>query len=83
MTADESKSLADRAKALFEGEIREKLEVEHHGKYVAIEPDSHDYFVAATFSEAVRASRNVHPEKLAFVMRVGHLAAIHLGAVSS
>jgi hypothetical protein len=82
MSTQETKSLARRAKSLFEDQLRKELEAENHGKYVAIEPDSHDYFVAETFSEAIRASRNKHPEKLAFVIRIGHEAAIHLGVMS-
>ncbi len=83
MTIHESKSLAERAKALYEDRIRKELGLGNHGKYVAIEPDSRDYFVAETFGEAIRSSRNMHPDKLAFVIRVGHEAAIHLGVMSS
>ena len=81
-TGESSQSLPDRAKAFFEARLRKALEAEHQGKYVAIEPDSHDYFVADTFSDAIRASRSTHPDKLAFVSRIGHQAAIHLGAGS-
>ena len=36
MTTQESQNLADRAKAVFPDSLREKLEANHHGKYVAI-----------------------------------------------
>ena len=72
MISEETKNLADRAKAIFQSQIREKLESEHWGKYVAIEPDSKDYFVADSFGEAIRASRSIHADRIAYVIREGN-----------
>jgi len=83
MISEETRSLADRAKAVFQSHLREKLESEHWGKYVAIEPDSKDYFVADSFGDAIRASRCIQPDRIAFVIRVGYQAAIHIGAMTN
>ncbi|XZE22264.1 hypothetical protein SH449x_002183 [Pirellulaceae bacterium SH449] len=83
MISEKTKNLADRAKAIFQSTLREKLESEHWGKFVAIEPDSKDYFVADSFGDAVRASRDCHPDRIAYVIRVGYQAAIHIGALTN
>jgi len=36
-----------------------------------------------TLSEAIQASRAAHPDRLAFAMRVGHDAAVHIGVMTS
>ena len=50
--------------------------------FVAIEPDSGDYFFGKTLSEAIQAPRAAHPDRLAFAMRVGHITAVNLGVLS-
>jgi hypothetical protein len=49
---------------------------------VAIEPESGDYFLGNTLSDAIGAARRSHPDKLAHGMRVGHRAAVHFGAAA-
>ncbi len=48
-------------------------------KFVAIEPESGDYFLGKTLSEAIGAARRSYPDRLAHVMRVGHKTALHFG----
>jgi hypothetical protein len=55
------------------------LEPKHADEFVAIEPDSGDYFLGKTLSEAMVAVRRSHPDKLAHAMRIGHKAALHFG----
>ena len=54
-----------------------QLEAEHPNQFVAIEPTSGEHFLADSFSNAVSASRSAHPDRIAFVIRIGHEAAIH------
>ncbi len=56
---------------------------EHPNEYVAIEPDSGDFFLAYSFSDAVRNARETHPNRISFVIRIGHEAAIHVGATTT
>ena len=83
MISDRSMAVAARAKSLYEQQLRADLEAQHRDKFVAIEPDSGDYFVGSTYGESVLAARQAHPQRLSFVIRVGHDAAIHLGAMSN
>ena len=75
-------SLSKRAKAFYESSLREELETSRFGDFVAIEPESEQYFVASTFIDAALAAKNAIPGKMSFVIRVGHDAAVHIGAAS-
>ena len=77
---DDSQELARRAEHLYEQRLKAQLEPAHLNEFVAIEPDSGDYFLGGTLSEAAHALRKAHPDRRGFVMRVGHRAAVHLAA---
>jgi len=79
MADAEIDELVRRAEELYDASLRELLEPDHMHKFVAIEPDSGDYFLGKTLSEAIGASRKIHPNRLAHAMRVGHKAALHFG----
>ena len=68
-----------KAEEIYATRLRSVLEPGHLGEFVAIEPESGDYFLGATLSEAMGAARRSHPDRLAHAMRVGHKAAIHFG----
>ncbi len=75
-------SVAMQAKAVYEADLRSRLEAKNHGDFVAIEPDSRESFVAPTFMEAAMAAKAAHPDKKSFVIRVGYEAAVHIGAAT-
>jgi hypothetical protein len=76
----DSQELAHRAEQVYEQGLKAQLEAAHRDEFVAIEPDSGDYFLGRTLSEAAQALRKAHPGRRGFVMRVGHRAAVHIGA---
>ncbi len=82
MVAEETKAVISRAKQIYEARLRKDLEASHVGRFVAIEPDSGDYFIGDTFDEAVKLARSKYPSKLSHPMRIGHGAAFHLGEMS-
>ncbi len=63
--------------------LRSALEAEHRDEFVAIEPESGDYFLGRTLREAVGAARRAHPDRLTHAMRVGHKAAIHFECLTA
>jgi hypothetical protein len=71
--------LAQRSKKIYEDRYKSELERTHLNYFVAIEPDSGDYFLGHTLSEASAAASVVHPDRRTYVLRVGHPAAIHIG----
>ena len=79
MISQESQELARQAEGIYEHRLKATLEQAHAGAFVAIEPTSGEYFVGATLSEAIGAARRAHPHRVAYVMRIGHRTAVHLG----
>jgi hypothetical protein len=79
--SEESKAVAASARRLYESQLREELEPQHSGKYACIEPVSATYFLGDTFDEAVNAAIDAYPQRLTYTLRIGHPAALHLGAL--
>lgn len=82
MISSHSTDVADRAKAIYGRRLQAELEAAYPDKYVAIEPDSGQHFLADSFGQAVAAARAAHPDRISFVIRIGHSAAIHLGGLT-
>ena len=82
MVSAETKSVIARAKEIYEQRLKSSLESSHRDQYVAIEPDSGDYFIGETFDEAVKLARSTHTSKLSHTIRIGHAAAFHIGVMS-
>ncbi len=79
MMSEQSKAVADRARKIYESQLREQLEQKHFGRYVSVEPVSGGYFLGDSFDEAVNAALDAFPDRLTHTLRVGHSAALHLG----
>lgn len=82
MISEHSLSVAKRAKAIYVDKLQPQLEQGYPNLYVAIEPESEEYFLGESFSKAVAAARKAHPDRISFVIRIGHEAAIHIGGVA-
>ena len=54
---------------------------DYFGDFVAIEPESGDYFIGTTFDDAVNAALDKYPGRITHTIRIGHNAAIHLGVL--
>jgi hypothetical protein len=81
MPTTSSIDIARRAQAIYDEQLRSQLEVTHADDFVAIEPDSGDYFVAETLSEAIQAARNAHPDRIPFTLRIGFQSTVELGVM--
>lgn len=79
MTEAEVEQFVRRAENVYATRLRAILEPEHLDEFVAIEPESGDYFLGKTLNEATRAARHTYPDRLTHAMRVGHRAALHFG----
>jgi hypothetical protein len=79
MVSAESKAVIERAKQLYAEKLQGELEAKHRDRFVAIEPESGDFFLGDTFDEAVKAARRKHPSRLSHTIRIGHRAAFHVG----
>jgi hypothetical protein len=72
-------NLYERAERYYQERLRTDLERSHLNSFVAIEPESGDYFLGRTLSEASAAARVAHPNRRCCVLRVGHSVALHIG----
>ena len=79
MVSQNTKDVAREARRIYEEQLRHSLEESHMNEFIAIEPISGEYFLGRTLSEAIGASRQKYPDRLAHALRVGHKAAIHFG----
>lgn len=82
MLPGELQRVADRARRLYEEKYRQSLEENHLGDFVCIEPESGHYFLGRTFDDAVNQAIDAYPDRLTHTLRVGHAAALHLGALT-
>ncbi len=74
--------MSDDAKAIYREELKESLERDFIGQFVAIVSPTRHHYVRPTFLEAALAAREAEPEHVPFVIRIGHEAAFHIGAFS-
>ena len=81
MVSADTRSVIERAKRLYAEQLQAVLEPEHLNRFVTIEPESGDYFLADTFDEAVKAAQAKHPGRLSHTIRIGHRAALHMGGM--
>ncbi len=81
MVSAETKSVIDRAKQIYANQLQTALESQHMDRFVAIEPESGEYFLRDTFDEAVKSSRTKYPSRLSHTIRIGHRAAFHIGVL--
>src|SRR5206468_7373575 len=79
MVSAETKSVIERAKRIYAEQLRAVLEPQHGNRFVAIEPESGEYFLGDTFDEAVKSVRAKHQSRLSHAIRIGHRAAFHVG----
>lgn len=75
--------LAESGQRLYDERLCLLLEPEHEGEFVAIEPKTERYFLGQTGLAALRAGRKELPDKLFYLLRVGHEAAYRLGGYGS
>ena len=79
MIEPEIDEFVQRAEEVYATRLQTILEPEHIDEFVAIEPESGDYFLGTTLGEAARAARKSYPDRLTHAMRIGHRAALYLG----
>ena len=61
--------------ALIYQAIKGKYEANSIGKFLAIDIDSKEQFLAASSAEAVVQARTAHPDKVFYVVKIGFDAA--------
>jgi hypothetical protein len=78
MEGNNHKSLAIKAKEIYNEQLKQALEKSYRGQFVAIDADSGEYFLGSTPLEAIKNGKLKYPEKAFHVIKVGYKAAILL-----
>ncbi len=77
----ERQEFVEKAKSLYEQVIQPKLSERENGHFIAVEPDSGDYFIGETGREAVEKAQSKYPEKVFYLARFGYQTAYSLGGL--
>lgn len=77
----ERENFVEKARKFYENVIRQKLSVEENGKFIAVEPDSGDYFIGESGREAIEKAQTVYPDKVFYLARFGYKTAYSLGGL--
>ncbi len=65
--------IANEGKKIYE-EIKSKYEPQDKGRFLAIEVDSKEVFLADSTVEAVEAAKSKYPDKVFYVVKIGFSA---------
>jgi hypothetical protein len=67
--------IAMKGAKFYDKHLKQILEATHQGEFVAIEPESGQYFLGKTGGEAIYQGNEAFPDKKLFLVRVGAAAA--------
>jgi hypothetical protein len=73
---DRRPQTADDAKAIYNADLKESLERDFRGQYVAIVSETRNHYVKSTFLESALAARKAEPNYVPFVIKIGHEASL-------
>ena len=82
MVSNQSQELVRKGREIYERRLKRKLEATNPHDFVAIEPESGDFFLGKTLSEAIQSARAIYPQRLACALRVGHESTVDLGVLN-
>ena len=74
--------LSEAGQRVYQERLKDFLEPDHVGEFVAIEPESGRYFLGESSLEAMLNAREAMPGSLFFLARVGYPAANKIGGRS-
>jgi hypothetical protein len=79
----EPQQFAEAAKQVYEEKLKERLEEQHPGELIAVEPESGDYVLGKTLAEVDRACHERFGGKPVHVFRIGGGGAVQVGGERS
>lgn len=82
MTLDpQVQELVENAERVYDQTLRARLEADHFGSLIALDPESGDYVLAETFREIDAAAQRRFGNKPVHIFRVGGGGAVRIGGV--
>ncbi|HEY2252308.1 MAG TPA: hypothetical protein VGH74_14640 [Planctomycetaceae bacterium] len=77
----EIQEFVDKAERVYEARLKSRLEAEHFGDLIALEPESGDYVLANTFREIDVAAQQRFGSTPVHIFRIGGGGAVKIGGV--
>jgi hypothetical protein len=74
-----SDEIVERGQALYDQQIREKVEPQHNGKFMALDIETGDYEIDADSVAAIDRAMANRPDPALYLLRVGFPTAVTLG----
>lgn len=74
------KAVIQQGQRLYDERLKAKLEPQHMGRFVAIEPNTGDYYLGDTSTEALVAAHAALPESRFYLKRIGHETTHRIGS---
>ncbi len=74
--------LAERGERFYAEHLRDVLELEQTGRFVAIEPETGRYFIGGGGSDALVAAHKAKPDGRVYQKRIGYEFAHRMGGRS-
>jgi hypothetical protein len=74
-----SDEISSRGQALYEREIRHRLDADSRGKFLVLDIESGEYEVDTDERAAVQRVRAKHPDAVLYLLRIGQPTAYRLG----
>ncbi len=76
-TSDE---IVRRGQALYEQQIRPKVEPQSRGKFLVLDVDTGEYEVDSDKLAAFERAAGKHPDPALYILRIGYPSAVKLGS---
>jgi hypothetical protein len=80
MQQDDRVARVKKAETIYESKLRSQVGLLYAGRYIAIDPDTEEYFLGSTVREACLQGSKEHPGRRLVCLRVGHPATRFVGA---
>lgn len=77
-----TKEIVERGEAIYQQQIREHVESEHHGEFLALDILTGEYEIDPEDVSATKRLLSKCPDAVIYGLRVGHRAAYRLGGFS-
>lgn len=74
-----SEEIERRGQALYDQQIRTKVESAHKGKFLVLDIDTGDYELDVDELAALKRAKAKHPDAALYILRVGYPTAYRLG----
>lgn len=79
-TVPSAKNIADRGRAIYAEQIRNKVEPAHRGKALVLDIESGDYEIDVDEDAACDRIEARRPDGVFYLIRVGYPASLFIGA---